>query len=36
VAARQHRGAELTMRPGEGHFGFIEHTAEMLTAPTGI
>jgi pimeloyl-ACP methyl ester carboxylesterase len=28
-------GAELTMRPGEGHFGFIEHTAEILTALTG-
>lgn len=28
-------GAKLTMRPGEGHFGFMEHTAEILAALTG-
>lgn len=27
-------GAELTMRSGEGHFGFMEHTAEILAALT--
>jgi pimeloyl-ACP methyl ester carboxylesterase len=26
--------AELVLRPGEGHLGFVEHAAEMLTALT--
>jgi pimeloyl-ACP methyl ester carboxylesterase len=28
--------AELVLRSGEGHLGFVEHTAEMLTALTAV